>query len=127
MDVTAEDGDTVELRIPPDAAYVPMLRTLSMSLAARCDLTVDQIEDLGIAVDEACTLLLPAAAPGGQVDARFVVDAGRLDVRIQIAARPGAEPDEDGFAWTVLHAVVEEVRVDRGDGVLAIGLGKRRE
>ena len=37
------------------------LRLTTASLAARCDLTVDDIEDLRLAVDEACALLLPHA------------------------------------------------------------------
>ena len=41
-----------------------MLRTATAGLAARLDFTLDEIEDLRIAVDEACALLLPDAVPG---------------------------------------------------------------
>ena len=49
--------------MPADGAYVSTLRLTAASLAARCDLTIDDIEDLRLAVDEACALLLPHAAP----------------------------------------------------------------
>ena len=49
--------------MPADVAYVATLRLTAASLAARCDLTIDDIEDLRLAVDEACALLLPHAGP----------------------------------------------------------------
>jgi serine/threonine-protein kinase RsbW len=57
-DATAR-GDVVELRLPADGAYLSVLRTATAGLAARLDFTLDEIEDLRIAVDEACALLLP--------------------------------------------------------------------
>ena len=49
----------VELRIPADSAYVAVLRMATAGLAARLDFTLDDIEDLRIAVDEACAMVLP--------------------------------------------------------------------
>ena len=40
----------VELRLPPDNAYVAVLRTTTAGLAARLDFTLDDIEDLRMAV-----------------------------------------------------------------------------
>ncbi|MGH8828897.1 MAG: anti-sigma regulatory factor, partial [Jiangellaceae bacterium] len=47
-------GDLVELRVPASSAYLVVLRTTAASLAARQGFTLDDIEDLRIAVDEAC-------------------------------------------------------------------------
>ena len=76
--------------MPADVAYVATLRLTAARLAARCDLTVDDIEDLRLAVDEACALLLPHALPGTTLNARFALAAGRLGVD---ASRGG---DADG-------------------------------
>ena len=64
-----------------------ILRSLTASLGARCDLTIDEIEDLRIAVDEACALLLPHAAAGRALTATFSVEPGRLAGRRQRAGR----------------------------------------
>ena len=50
--------------MPADGAYVSVLRTMTAGLAARLDFTVDDIEDLRIAVGEACALVLPEADAG---------------------------------------------------------------
>ena len=56
-------ADTIDIRLPADGAYLALLRTATAGLAARMDFTLDEIEDLRIAIDEACALLLSDAAP----------------------------------------------------------------
>jgi serine/threonine-protein kinase RsbW len=121
------DGDAVEVRIPADVVYVSTLRLTAASLAARCDLTIDDIEDLRLAVDEACALLLPHAAANSTLDARFQLTAGRLSVDTSVATDEAAEPDRSGFAWTVLGALASSVDVRKADGRLTIVVTKARE
>lgn len=126
-DATRPDGDAVEVRIPADVVYVSTLRLTAASLAARCDLTIDDIEDLRLAVDEACALLLPHAAPNSTLDARFELHTGRLVVETTVATAESAEPDRSGFAWTVLGALASTVDVRNSGGRLAIVVTKARE
>jgi serine/threonine-protein kinase RsbW len=123
----APDGDVVEMRVPADPAYVATLRMAAAGLAARCDLTVDDIEDLRLAVDEACALLLPHASPDSTLDARFKLAYARLDVHASVTSGDSAHVDRDGFAWTVLGALAAPVEVHNEDGRLTIALTKRRE
>jgi serine/threonine-protein kinase RsbW len=124
---TKRSGDVVEMRVPADVAYVSTLRLTAAGLAARCDLTIDDIEDLRLAVDEACALLLPHAEPGSTLQARFELMRGRLAVQASVEASDGVEPDRNGFAWTVLGALATSVDVSRADGRLIITLRKQRE
>jgi len=78
------DGDVVEVRVPADVLYVSTLRLAAAALAARCELTIDDIEDLRLAVDEACALLLPHVSPGSTLDARFELAYARLEVQVGI-------------------------------------------
>jgi serine/threonine-protein kinase RsbW len=50
----------VEIAVPARAEFLHVVRTVVGSVAARHDLTIDAIEDLRIAVDEACAQLLSA-------------------------------------------------------------------
>lgn len=129
-DQPPHDGDRVEIRVPAEAAYVATLRLTAASLAARCDLTIDDIEDLRLAVDEACALLLPHARAGTTLDAVFVLERGHLAVTAGVAARGSADGDtidRSGFAWTVLGALASSVDIDTRDSRLAITVTKRRE
>jgi serine/threonine-protein kinase RsbW len=121
------DGDIVEVHAPADVVYVSTLRLTAASLAARCDLTIDDIEDLRLAVDEACALLLPHATAESTLDARFVLHEGRLEVETSVRTAESAEPDRTGFAWTVLGALASTVDVRKHDGQLIIAVTKQRE
>jgi len=122
----APPPEDVELRFPANGAYVAILRTVTAGLAARCQLTVDEIEDLRIAVDEASALLLPHALPGSALTASFNLEVGRIAFVAAVPAEPGAEPDRSGFAWTVMRALADDVLVSTQAGVLSIALTKRR-
>lgn len=120
-------GDAVEVRVPADVLYVSTLRLTAASLAARCDLTIDDIEDLRLAVDEACTLLLPHARPDSTLNARFELAVGRLEVETSVPTADTAEPDRSGFGWTVLGALASSVEVRHKEGRLTIVVTKSRE
>ena len=92
----------VELRLPADSAYVSVLRTTAAGLAARLDFTLDDIEDLRMAVGEASALVLPEAEPGSDLVCGFFMGAGELTVQVGVDARQPTTPDEDSFAWQVL-------------------------
>jgi serine/threonine-protein kinase RsbW len=119
------DGDRIEIRVPADGAYVATLRMCAASLAARCDLTVDDIEDLRLAVDEACALLLPHAPADGDLAASFTLHPRRLQVTTSVVA-DGARIDRSGFAWTVLGALASSVEVEDTAAGLGIVIVKRR-
>ena len=119
MTMTATSGDatttsdTVDLRVPADPAYLAVLRTATAGLAARLDLTLDEIEDLRIAVDEACSIVLAGRAhPGRKLGASFTVGDGVLDVVVTGPAE--VPPAESSFAWSVLRALVGEVQTGAG-------------
>ncbi len=121
-----DESTEVQLQIPADGAFISILRTLTAGLGARCDLTIDQIEDLRIAVDEACSLLLPHAAPRARLTATFSVEPGRLHVVASVPADPSARLDRGGLAWTVLSALADDLAVRNDGGSLSVAIGKQR-
>jgi serine/threonine-protein kinase RsbW len=126
-----EDGtprDIVAVRLPATAAYLTVLRTTTASLAARLDFTLDEIEDLRIAVDEASCLLLAAVRPETELTAEFELGEDWISVTVSADTVDSRGPARDSFAWTVLSALAGEVDAwtDR-DGRQSISLIKHRE
>ena len=109
----------VRLSIPADSAYIAVPRSVVGNLAARNDFTVDAIDDLRIAVDEACALLLPQATDG-VLDCVFEIYPPQLTVRTSALVPSGWMPDTDSFGWTVLTALVESVAAETDHGRLTI-------
>ena len=105
MDLPAPAQAEVSLRVPADGAYVSVLRTMTAGLAARLDFTVDDIEDLRIAVGEACALVLPEAVPGGDLEAEFRLGPGALTISVSVPTTGSRAADQDSFAWQVLSTL----------------------
>ena len=63
-----------------------MVRTTAAGLAARLDFTIDDIEDLRIAIGEATALAIPAADPGTDLVACFFFGPGALTVTLEAEA-----------------------------------------
>ena len=102
-------ADTVELTVPADPAYLAVIRTATAGLAARLNLTLDEIEDLRIAVDEACAVLLDRRVhTGRRLRARFQIEPGVLEVVIHGPAP--VLPDATNYAWSVLQALAGDVK-----------------
>jgi len=105
-------GADIDIGVPADGAYLSVLRTAAAGLAARLDFTLDDIEDLRIAVDEACSLLLAQAVPGSRLTCSFHVTDDSVTVRAAVRSRSPRVPPRDGFAWAVLSALASDVSFD---------------
>src|ERR1700730_8734776 len=101
-------GETFELEVPARVEYVRLVRMLVASLAAsRRELDEDRLDDLRLAVSEACTLAGEGAGAAEGVDGRLVIscreepDAFVVDLH----DGPGERPlPESGSEWATLAA-----------------------
>ncbi|MEZ0581179.1 anti-sigma factor [Nocardioides sp. MH1] len=115
----------VELRLPADGAYAAVLRTLTAGLAARLDFTMDDIEDLRIAVSETTAMVLDQADPGADLLCRFRLSPGELTLECSTTAAAPAHPDYDSFGWQVLTTLTTDASVDVAPGGYAVRITLR--
>ena len=121
------EDDVVLLTLPADVGYLGVLRTATAGLAARLHFALDEIEDLRIAVDEACAMLLAIASRGAELQCRFAVSDDALAVEVAVSTvRDARLPAESSFAWKVLTALTTSASASVADGRAAIRLLTRR-
>ncbi len=120
----------VEIRLTAGSEYLSTVRAVAADLALQQDMTLDEVDDLRLAVDEACSMLVPLAVPGAELVCRFGLGAEELVVRCSVQSRSGQRPSQDGFPWQVLITLTDAVRceVDSAGGtdVAWIELVKRK-
>ena len=107
-DHTGGSRADVELRLPAVGAYASVVRTTAAGLAARLDFTIDDIEDLRIAIGEATALAISAADPGTDLVACFYFGAGSLTVTLETEAEDHPPLDTESFAWQVLDTMAQD-------------------
>jgi serine/threonine-protein kinase RsbW len=110
-------AERLELRVPTSPTQLPAVRAMTGDLAMRMDFDLDAVEDLRLAVDEACAIL--AAIALRDVPLTVVFEATRDALRIDawVPTSPGTDVPRDGFGWAVLQTLVDSV--DAGPGTQA--------
>ncbi len=118
MDSMVGMGD-IELRVPAEARYLPILRSLAASIALRQDFDLDYVEDFKLAADEAGSMLTIAAWPGSELRCKFRVGANSLSLQASTLSTVETLPDPAAsFGWRVLTTLADSAttRVEQVPG-----------
>ncbi|MFI0433396.1 MAG: ATP-binding protein [Candidatus Nanopelagicales bacterium] len=103
------------LRVPPTEAQFRTARMVAASVARQARLPIDLVEDVKLAVNEACALHRGALAP---LELVFDLDDERLEVTVGPSAAPAVAEPESQMALTILRAVVPDF--EAGDNGLRL-------
>jgi serine/threonine-protein kinase RsbW len=124
--MSSGSAEAISITVPARAEFLHVVRTVVGSIAARHDLTIDSIEDLRIAVDEACAQLL--VAHGSHV----TVEVASTDTGVEAVCSIDADvqtwpPDgvQHSLAAQVLHGLADSVAWERIGAGPAVRVGKR--
>ena len=105
-------SDVIRMTIPAVLAYVRLPRVAIAGLATRSGFSYDEVEDLRLAIGEACQVLLDGADRSGTLTIAFTVERGRLGVEVT-SDGPAGRNDGAGerLAGQILQATVGSVEV----------------
>lgn len=119
----------ITVTVPGRPEFVRVLRIVVASAAARLDFTLDRIDDLRIAVDEACAQLL---ALGGSATLTMRISPSGGEVEVVVSADTDAiehgwppREAEKTLAWRVLTGLADEARFEVLEHGPAVRIKKR--
>jgi serine/threonine-protein kinase RsbW len=113
-----EQIETVELRIPSKPEWVAVARLAVAAIANRLPFSVEEIEDLKLAIAEACTTCITQSVGAETID--ITSDAAPTYLRIRVRdhgfgerreppPRPRAVPTADGLGIFLIQALMDTV------------------
>jgi serine/threonine-protein kinase RsbW len=86
-------SEIVELRVPCRAEWVALVRLATAAVANRLQFSIEDIEDMKLAVAEACTAVIQHAGHGEFIEVTCEAMPGALHVRVRDSGRAsGAQP-----------------------------------
>lgn len=119
---TSRSMGVVELRIPSKAEWVAVARLAVAAVANRLNFSIEDIEDVKLAVAEACTNCIQHASGSEQIEITCETEPEGLTVRVrdygqgtrpdQIAARRVAEPRVGGLGVFLIRSLMDSVEYD---------------
>jgi hypothetical protein len=126
-------AEHIEISLPAQAPSLSFVRLNVGAIAARMELGIDELEDLQLAVEELCLMLLrPHATAAGRLHLFAEWDADALEVRCRLtgvdaAASAPADGVPAELSRQILEALVDEHGESDEDGIPIAWLKKRRE
>lgn len=113
---------TVELRIPSKAEWVAVARLAVAAVANRLHFSIEEIEDVKLAVAEACTNCIQHASGSDQIEITCETQAHALTVRVrdygigtttdEIGSRRISEPRVGGLGVFLIRSLMDTVEYD---------------
>jgi serine/threonine-protein kinase RsbW len=104
---TSEGEAVVELTIPGKPEYVGVARLAILGVASRMRFSYDEVEDIRLAVGEACTTAIERASgahiTAPEVRVRCLIDPSRLVVEVCDNAPLTPEPEPANVSDSVLE------------------------
>lgn len=124
-----EVRDEVRLAVPATPEFLRLARITASGLASRMGFSYDEVEDLRLAIDELCFVLIGSRGRSGTVHIRYAVRADVLEiVGVGHFDDDQTDPMLVSFSRQILSALVDDYAVYRdGDGRAAFSLVKRRQ
>jgi len=105
----ADGRDEVVLVVPAAPEYLRLARMTAAGLASRLGFTYDDVEDLRIAVDELCFVLVGSSGRAGSISLTYCVEDNSLTIE-GVGRFPSGELVDapNDLSEQILAAVVDE-------------------
>ena len=120
--------EQVTIKIPATPAYIGVIRLVAAGLATRLRFTIDEIEDLKIAVDELSAYLTGSQGREGDLQLTFTITDDRIEIRGQGLLSPGQKVRTEltDFSRMILDTVVDSATLEQLDGTPTFELAKAK-
>jgi hypothetical protein len=118
------DADAVALDVPGRPEYLRLVRLAAADSGTRADLSIEDVEDLRIAVDELTYALMGDEPTGGTLTLRYLTTQGRVEIHGSCATH-GEPLIVTELSRSIIGAVVDEYEVVEDSGFRRFRLLKR--
>lgn len=120
--------DKVSIRIPASPEYLQVVRLVAAGLAARLRFTLEDIEDLKIAVDEMAAYLTGSQGREGTLEVTFDIADDRIRIvgRGHFAPGHGVRTELTELSRMILETVADSASLDHANGTPSFSVTKSR-
>lgn len=121
--------DRITLTLPARGEYARTVRMTAAELASRMGMSLDDIDDVRIAVEEAFVFTAEHAGDDGEVTFSFIMHPDAIEAEAwalgEACGEPGEDDAEGRYARFILESVCDEFEMLSHDDECRIRLLKR--
>ena len=121
----------ISLTVPASPSSIAIVRTVAATVAGRLEVPYDTVDDLRIAVAEACNRILTSAPHAAELRLDVEWNEASLVATVSTAVSPGDQAPERATAWEwrIIEGLTDHASEAITDGRFAIelriGIGSR--
>lgn len=118
--------ESVSITVPAEPAYIRVVRLVAAGLASRLGFTIEQIDDLKIAVDELAAYVTGSRGRDGDLEVSFAIHDDRIEISGagHFSQAQHVRTDLTELSRKILDTVADSASLERADGVLRFHLVK---
>lgn len=108
--------ESIRLTVPMGGDSPTTAHLIAASLGLQVHMSVDRLDDLRLALDEAIAELASLCPEAAEISCEFTLDDSAVHIRLDARTTTGRTPDHHGLGWTVLRAITGHLHafVDNG-------------
>jgi serine/threonine-protein kinase RsbW len=120
--------ESISIKIPASPEYLQVVRLVAAGLAARLSFTLEDIEDLKIAVDELSAYITGAHGRSGTLAVSFTLRDDRIEITGtgEYAEAYDVRTDLTEFSRMILETVTDSADLNASDGMPVFSIVKSK-
>jgi serine/threonine-protein kinase RsbW len=122
-----EPSAPIRLTVPAELRYLRLARVTAAAIAADLDYSMQDVDDVRVAVDELAALLIEDAGPGAELELCFAAGPDGITAEGHLTGGPTTAPSVHPVAAELLALVVDSYDVADGPGGRSFRFWKRSE
>jgi len=113
------NNEQIKLTLPINAAYVSAARLTASSVANRLNFDIEEIEDIKVAVSEACAYIINKFSFNTQNDFKIIFDLSKdcIKISLSIKGNNDIEVDKEEMSILVIKALADSFQVECSGGI----------
>ena len=104
-------GDEIHLEVPTTPDLLRLVRVVASGVASRLGFSIDEVDDVRLAVDELCWTVASKAGPSSMLAVRFVIQGSAFTVEGRLRPGPG-EPADGGSLSALSERILQTLVAD---------------
>lgn len=109
-----KNTETVELTLPLNAAYVSAARLTASSISNRLGFDIDEIEDIKVAVSEACTYIIKtySSKTANPFQILFDITGKTLNFSLSLKTPVFVDSDNEDMGLIMIKALMDKFEIN---------------
>lgn len=112
--LNVNENDNIKISIPNKPEFVSVVRLTTSAIANRIGFNIEEIDDIKVAIAEACTIMLENKSEENNIDIEYILESNKITivVRNNKSEINLEQLDEKGLGLFIIKSLMDKVEIN---------------